>query len=242
MNIPSHNVPSRHGGFTLIELLLVITILGVLVAVVVPRFGAGMSSAKVRTAAQTFMQASRYARTMALLHQMEVDVVVQSGGVIRVEAGPLAGEARGPFPTNSAAALLTGLPTDAAAGGAANTSARLSALAASEASSLDGTATSVVTAAELDAEGDAAEDIRAERTTDGVSLRFLGYADTEETTVAAAATATTDTSPTEDFRIRYHSNGICRPHRVRVTDDDTMTIDLDIDMLGTATVEGEEAE
>jgi len=175
---------------------------------------------------------------------MEIDVVVQSGGVIRVEAGPLAGEARGPFPTNSAAAVLTGLPTAAAAAGAgaANTSARLSALATAEASSLDGTATSVVTAAALDAEGDAAEDIRAERTTDGVSLRFLGYADTEETTASAAATGATDTAPTEDFRIRYHSNGICRPHRVRVTDDDTMTIDLDIDMLGTATVEGEESE
>jgi len=43
----------------------------------------------------------------------------------------------------------------------------------------------------------------------------------------------------ETFTISFRSNGTCRPHRVRITDDDTTTIDLDVDMLGMATVEGE---
>lgn len=249
-------------GFTLVELLLVIAIIGVLAAVIIPQFNVGMSGAKVRAAAESYMQASRYARTMALLHQVEVVVTVHTGGVIRVEAGALTGEARGPFlaPEDSLDASgpgvsggtssLLALP---AAGSnpfaqpgrkaATNSASRLLSLpqpgAASAAASASQPAGAAdVTADELAGEGDVAEEIRVERVYDDVHIRFLGYTDEKDQRTATASVP----DETEDFNIRFRSNGTCRPYRVRITDDDTTTVDMSVDMLGSAVIEGEEQE
>lgn len=250
-------LPSRRGkaAFTLIELLLVIAIIGVLVAVVAPQLNVGMSGARVRTGAMGYMQASRYARTMAVLYQMETELVAETGGVMRVEARPSQAESRGPFqaPVDESADApapsvggsrpgsvlgktgigASGLP---GRGLATKTPGGASPLSAPKPSVFDQqTPESDVTASELAGEGDAVEAIRVERVLDGVHVRFLGYTDEREDRSEMAMA-----DEPESFRIRYHSNGICRPYRVRITDDAGQTIDLSVDMLGLAVVEGEE--
>jgi hypothetical protein len=93
-----------------------------------------------------------------------------------------------------------------------------------------------VTADELASDADLAETVRVEQKFDDVHVRFLGYTDEEEKNKPADIE-----DQSESFRVRFHSNGVCRPHRVRVTNDNGMTIDLSVDMMGLATAEGEEA-
>jgi general secretion pathway protein G len=52
MKCKTHTIARRQGGFTLVELLLVMTILGILAALVVPRFGGRTEDAK-KAAAHT---------------------------------------------------------------------------------------------------------------------------------------------------------------------------------------------
>jgi len=214
------HIRPRRAGFTLIELLLVITIMGVLTAVILPQFHVGMSGMRVRTATLGYMQAARYARTMALLHQIETAVVCESGGVVRVEAGLLRGEGHGPYlvPENvDAAAAPEGkgarlFPPAVAMGAPAET-----------------------TAETLAQEGDVAEAVRSEQKFEDIHVQFLEYSDEEKTDSAIFGQP-------ESFRVRFRSNGTCRPHRVRVSDDSGTVLILTVDMLGMSTVEGEEAE
>ena len=249
-------VRRARAAFTLIELLLVIAIIGVLVAVVLPQFSVGMSGARVRTGAMGFMQASRYARTMAVLYQVETVLVAETGGVMRVEAGPITAESRGPYvaPADAPAApavpsgigsrapaslTRSGIGTIGLSGRGAFTNNALggrSSLSSPKPSAFDPpTPESDTTAADLASEGDVTEAIRVERILDGVHIRFLGYTDEQEDRFKP-----TVADESESFRIRYHSNGICRPFRVRITDDAGQTIDLSVDMLGMASIEGEE--
>ena len=85
-----------------------------------------------------------------------------------------------------------------------------------------------------------AEEIRVEHVYDDVHIRFLGYTDEEDRRSAATGILLSD--ETEDFRIRFRSNGTCRPYRVRITDDENTIIDIAVDILGGAVIEGEEQE
>ena len=231
----------------MLELLLVISILGVLAAVVLPRFNAGFGATRVRMAAMAYMQSARYARAMALLHQSEMDIVAATGGVIRVEAGPTMGEGRGPFITpeaSSNSALFASLDAAAKSGSTnlilppsfAQSSLANAAVGGASGMSVSNDAADVTTE-ELAQEADLAETVRVEQIFDGVHVRFLGYTDEEEKNKPSDIE-----DQAESFRVRFHSNGICRPHRVRITDDAGMTIDLSVDMMGMATAEGEEAQ
>jgi len=239
--------PRSRAAFTLIELLLVLAIIGVIVAVALPQFNVGMSGVRVRAAALGYMQSARYARTMALLYQVETAVICQPGGVIRVEAGPLRTEGHGPYVA----------PDEETAGGVAgafpaskrpptNTASRLLSLPAAGTSAFDQSGVGAlaktytpadVSADELASEGDVTEAIRAEQTFTGVHVQFLGYTDEEPASAIRA-----ELEATESFRVGFRSNGTCRPYRVKVADDAGTVLVLAVDMLGSAMVEGEEAE
>ena len=75
----------RPGGFTLVELLVVMVIIGVMALVILPSFGTGSDIARIKTASRGVMQMTRYARTMAVLYQMPMDLVITSSGELRVE-------------------------------------------------------------------------------------------------------------------------------------------------------------
>ncbi len=257
-HVPQSNPETRRGraAFTLIELLLVISIIGVLVAVILPQFNVGMSGVRVRTAALGYMQSARYARTMALLYQVETEIVCETGGVIRVEAGPQQGEGRGPYVEPEDAA--SGVPPEGGAPSrlhtlatpgrpaASNTNSRLLSLPAAGSSGLDQSGVGAfagaytpadVSAEELAGAGDVTGAIRAEQTFEGAHLQFLEYTDQD---LSGAAVA--EAGATESFRIRYRSNGTCRPYRVRISDDSGTVLILEVDMLGMASIEGEGGE
>ncbi|MFZ4394911.1 MAG: pilus assembly FimT family protein [Kiritimatiellia bacterium] len=256
MKLTLHTVCRPRAAFTLIELLLVIAIIGVLTAVILPQFSVGMSGIKVRTAALAYMQTARYARTMSLLYQIETEIVCETGGVIRVEAGPLRGEGHGPYvsPEDAAGGLDDGggvlvrasLFPQSGRSTASNASSRLLSLPAAGASAFDQSGAGAfaksytpadVSDEELASEGDVTEAIRVEQTFEGVHVVFLEYADE-----VAADAARTGFGATESFRIRYRSNGTCRPYRVRISDDSGTVLFLSVDMLGGAVIEGEDRE
>lgn len=59
---------------------MVIAIILALAIAIVPNIGAGISGTQLATASRSLLQAARYARTMAILHQVETELVLVSAG------------------------------------------------------------------------------------------------------------------------------------------------------------------
>jgi prepilin-type N-terminal cleavage/methylation domain-containing protein len=85
MNFFKDRAQRRLSGFTLVELLVVIVIIGVMALVIGPTFTTGSDIARVKTASRGVTQMSRYARTMAVLYQTPMALVISADGVLRVE-------------------------------------------------------------------------------------------------------------------------------------------------------------
>lgn len=68
----------RTGGFTMLELLVVLTLIGLLVAIVVPMFGGGVSTTELKSDARAVAAGLRQARGQAIAQrgeaQLELDV------------------------------------------------------------------------------------------------------------------------------------------------------------------------
>ncbi len=206
------SLPKRgQGGFTLLELLMVVVILGIVTAVFVPRIGAGLAGARLATGARTVIQAARYARTMALLHQAETELVIGlKSGIVRVEAvgalpPPTAADPAGPLPE----AWPTAEDNDAVSG-------------------VTNRPAAAMTAQQF------ADELRTEFTCEGIGFRFLGYDDTLDEPASGPAG---DEAP--ECRIRFRSNGICRPFGLRVLIDDEEWLELAFDMTGAGKVRDE---
>lgn len=78
----------RHGrAFTLVELLLVIVIMAITVGIAVPTFMRSYRGAKLRSSVRYLVMASRYARSIAVLQQVPVAMLLDTEkGRLRVIA------------------------------------------------------------------------------------------------------------------------------------------------------------
>lgn len=212
----------RKEGFTLLELLMVVVILGIISAVLVPRIGAGMSGTRLATAARTTIQAVRYARSMALLNQAETELIVSmQSGLIRVEAAERTGM-QAVAARRDEEALGTGVAADISWEPVAGTGES----AGEEGAGGDGRSAAQVTADSF------AEEVQAEFTFTDVRFRFLGYADS----IDAAGDLQSENGEAVNVRVKFGSNGICRPFGLRVLFDDEEWIDIEFDITGTGRI------
>ena len=65
-------------AFTLIEVLLVVVIIMIITAVAIPSFARSFRGAKLRTAGRSLVMASRYARSVAVLQQVQTSLLFDS--------------------------------------------------------------------------------------------------------------------------------------------------------------------
>jgi len=218
-------------GFTLIELLVVLVIFGVMAGLITTSLVGSSEVAHVRSAARGFVQLSRYARTMAVLHQKPMQFSFSESGQLRVTPHGSAG---------SAQSLVS-----------ARAFASTNSLADEEAAA----------AAELEKETDqggvsySMAEIETTQTYKQVKLRFIEYLDVVDdgwTARLRLALSGEDASVTNELeevsaqtQILYRSNGTCRPYRVQISADDeneSYKLNITIDRLGVATIDEDEEE
>ena len=69
----------KRQGFTLIEMLVVVAIIGICVAMTIPYFVEAKRGEGLRSSAQTIIMTAKYARSMALLKQVDLAMLVDKG-------------------------------------------------------------------------------------------------------------------------------------------------------------------
>ncbi len=216
----------RHrSGFSLVELLVVIVIIGVMAMVVGPTFTTGSDVARMRTAARGAMQMSRYARTMAVLHQTPVDLTFGSDGTVSVVQAGGGGESL----VSAKAFAVTNAAVAAEEEDAAREARTEEAAAAEAASAGGGGGESYVMAV-----------VNAEKKYENVTFHFEGYTDTlDERRGVGREEEESSEEDVQTVRIRYKSNGTCRPYRLRVSagEDGPLTLTVVVDVLGAARIE-----
>lgn len=211
VDTPRYGCAARR-AFSLIELLLVVVILGIVTAITLPRMSVAMGGGRLRIAARTIAQSGRYARTMAILHQAETELVLD------IAAGTASVQAAG----GDRAALMEdalGLGLDRPAPPEPDASGIVQVDSSDPA--VGGSTTEVLTGNEF------AEEIATQYSLEGVKIRFLGYDD--------VADGAEESGAREEgvVTLRYHSNGTCRPYRVRITSEDgSSAFEVIVDVVG----------
>ncbi len=199
-------------GFTILELLLVIAILGTIIAVVMPNVGVGLDSTRLATASRSLIQASKYARTMALLHQAETELILTSAkseddiAVIEVKAVDT-GTISQYVSDNQAVASIESSEAYI------NTNASLSVSAAESFS----------------------EQISSRYECEGITFSFEGYNDSLSN---IGDLETTEFAEGDTIRLRFKSNGQCRPFSVKVSCGEDFSDIVSVDVIGKGKVEG----
>jgi len=233
----------RNFGFTLVELLIVIVILGVMAALVGQNFNVGSDSTRVRTATRGVLQMSRYARTMALLHQTPVTMTFTTSGKLLVKDAGDTGQ--NSFVTAKAFAA-TAIQTSATGEIPSEEDATNNLASEAESPTSEKSGGSSYTLSDLD----------FEKEYEGIAFQFLGFTDSFETTAADAElmhpietnTDVVDTANDVAYQaeVRYNSNGTCRPYKVKVTtdpgNDSAFSLTVVVSPLGSAHVEEDQEE
>ena len=228
MNVPKDRVKRSLRGFTLVELLVVIVIIGVMAVVIGPTFTTGSDVARIKTASRGLMQMSRYARNMALLHQTPVDLVFTSGGSLSVEQ--VGGGDKGVVSAKAFSSTDSVVEDD-------EKSATADIAEDAGADQQGGGGTGYVMA-----------DLNISKKYDQTAFVFEGHTDTLDAQPSRSGAGFGDrekddsAEDVQTFRVRYKSNGTCRPYRVRVVaaGDEAFALTVVVDVLGAAKIEEED--
>ena len=246
------SVLSARSAFTLIELLLVLLVLGILVAVAAPTIGPMLAGGRLRSGARELAAAERYARSMALLNQTPVDLVVNLGeGKFSVVARERETNSR--FGLSDLAALTndvgyteellyTSARRNVSIGGGFG-------LAVSKEDRDSGAETNALAmlrdrlGEDLASEVSFADSINVDRDVEGVTFTFDGYRDQPSTRRGGRSMADSGAMEQGEVTIRFRANGTVRPHRWTVHDAEAPSDKLfvSVNAVGRATVfdEGE---
>lgn len=221
---------SHKKGFTLIELLIVLVIFGIMAALITTNISGGSEVANVRSAARGFVQLSRYARTMAVLHQKPMAFSFTENGQLSVTPHGAASSSESLVSAQAFATTNALADADAAA-----------AVALEESESTGGVGYSMA-------------DVATQQKYEQVKITFSGYEDVIDDgwyarmRVVFKAEDNVVTNELEEVssqtQILYRSNGTCRPYRVQISGDgestDVYTLNIIIDRLGVAKIEEDE--
>jgi type II secretion system protein H len=218
---------AQRSGFTLIELLVVITIFGVMVAIIGISISASSTTTHVRSAARGFVQLSRYARTMAVLHQKPMLFSFSESGLLSVT--PRDGGGQNTSLVSSRAFASTNTLADQEEAERAESEAR---------ETMEG------------GQSESMSDIQLERACEHVKFVFKEYTDIVDDGWHARLPMTSSPPPdtttnnldavSSRHQILYRSNGTCRPYQVQVSsldEDKPYTLNITIDRLGVASID-----
>ncbi len=216
-----HSGRQLGSGFTLLELIMVIVILGVAAAILVPQLNVGAERVRLVTAARSVVQASRYARAMALQHQAETEVFIDPAtGTVEVRAHTWGAKA------DTLLALAEARNAEEA-----STMEPASPEDAPEETS--GVQTNL--AAEVATAQSFADEIGAKFENKDITFEFLGYTDNvDNDTAPPPPEAEGDKAP---FSLVFRSNGTCRPFKVRALTEEGDYLDVTVDVIGKAKIE-----
>lgn len=241
---------SARRAFTLVELLLVIAILGIAAVVVLPNVSAIVGGTRSAVVLRTLVQMGRYTRSMALLNQTPCELVLNlDKRIVTTEMAeksavprPVAAEEDAEEGAGSRFSFSSAFDEPLYEQGAAATVSFGHAISAKDRASTDRLLARNrpvgETAPSPDSEGSLADAIRQEKPLpEPAPIAFLGFSDTVEEKRFRSLHTSGAGETNGTIRIRYRTNGTCRPYRIAIgSEDDPHRAVIAVDSVGTPRV------